>query len=373
MAQSCLRRLRQRRQLTPIYMSEQKTEIVLHTEADLKKLLAGTYLKQINNFFGDESKALRFLSGVVAATQRNPKLLDCTPASVINSFMTMAQLQLMPSDVSGEAYVIPYNNKKQIGSRWESVLEAQFQLGYQGLVTLFYRAGVKEIVAEIVYEKDEFAFVNGKVNHHPDVFSQDRGKAKGAYVIVRLGTGGEVCKVMSREDILEIAETFSKSYKSTKSPWQEESDPQLWMWKKTVLKQTAKLVPKSDILFQAISEDNRDSNIEERKLENLPPAVDMEDCRAKLLACADLETLGRVWSALPIEAKTELVGVKDEIKSKLTPPTPTLAKENEQKPQTNAIDPIPEGSVGLEAPPVVNESPAAKGMRVGMESVKTTV
>lgn len=240
----------------------------LTNENDLRNLLATSYLKQINNYFGDDKKALRFLSGVIAATQRNPKILDCTPQSVVNSFMTMAQLGLMPSDVSGEAYVIPYSNSKKVGDKWEKVMEAQFQLGYQGLVTLFYRSGsVKDIVAEIVYEKDDFKYTNGRIEHSPDVFADDRGKAKGAYVIVRFNNGGVVSKVMSKKEILGIAEKFSKSYgadKKDKSPWTEANDPQLWMWRKTVLKQSAKLVPKNESIIQAIGEDNKDSVIAER-------------------------------------------------------------------------------------------------------------
>lgn len=237
------------------------------SEADLKAVLATEYKKQIVNYFGDEKKALAFLSAVVAATQRLPKLLECTPVSVINSFMIMAQLGLMPSGVSGEAYVIPYENNKKVGNTWQKVLEAQFQLGYQGLVTLFYRAGAKEIIAEIVYEKDQFSYKNGVIDHNPDVFGADRGPAIGAYVIVKLSTGGVVSKAMSKKEIMEIAQKFSKSFqaeKKDKSPWMEANDPQLWMWRKTVLKQTAKLVPKNESLVKAIAEDNKDSIIADR-------------------------------------------------------------------------------------------------------------
>lgn len=218
---------------------------------DLKVVLYQQHMKQITNFFKDEKEALKFLSSVVADVQKNPALLDCEPITVINSYMTMAQLGLMPSGVSGEAYVLPY---KKGGNR----VIAQFQLGYQGLVTLFYRAGVREIVAEIVYEKDKFSVVNGKIQHEADYFAP-RGDAKGAYVIVTLQAGGQVSKVMSKDEILEIAKKFSKSYSGDFSPWNEKQDPQKWMWKKTVLKQCAKLVPKNETIYKAIAEDNEDS------------------------------------------------------------------------------------------------------------------
>lgn len=238
-------------------MAEENRQInAFRNEGDLKVVLGTTYKKQIENYFGDEKKALAFLSSVVAATQRLPELLRCTPVSVINSFMVMAQLGFMPSGVSGEAYVLPYRNK--------GVLEAQFQLGYQGLVTLFYRSGVKDIAAEIVYEKDFFEVENGKITHRPDVFAKDRGAAKGAYVIVRLPGGGSVTKAMSKDEILDIGKKFSKSFGGSFSPWEPKNDPQLWMWKKTVLKQVAKLVPKNESIAHAIAEDNKDSVIADR-------------------------------------------------------------------------------------------------------------
>jgi recombination protein RecT len=218
---------------------------------DLKVVLYQQHMKQITNFFKDEKEALKFLSSVVADVQKTPALLDCEPVTVINSYMTMAQLGLMPSGVSGEAYVLPYK-------KGGNTVIAQFQLGYQGLVTLFYRAGVREIVAEIVREKDKFSVVNGKVNHEADYFS-DRGAAKGAYVIVTLQAGGQVSKVMSKEEIMQIGKKFSKSFTSEYSPWNEKNDPQLHMWRKTVLKQCAKLVPKNETIYKAIAEDNEDS------------------------------------------------------------------------------------------------------------------
>ena len=234
-------------------MSTEKTpQEVAKQVKGLRMVLANQYQKQIENYFGDPRKALKFLSSVISAVQRTPALLDCEPTSVINSFMVMAQLELMPSDVSGEAYVLPYKNV------------AQFQLGYQGLVTLFYRAGVRSIVAEIVYKNDSFKYVNGVIEHSPDIFSDDRGQAIGAYVIVETQQGGKISKVMNRKQIMEIGKKFSKSFKSDFTPWKENNDPELWMWKKTVLKQVAKLVPKNETIFKAIAEDNKESNISER-------------------------------------------------------------------------------------------------------------
>lgn len=229
-----------------------KTVSKFNNENDLKLFLANNYMNQIKNFFGDEKKAMRFLSSVMASVQKTGELINCEPMSVINSFMTMAQLGLMPSDVSGEAYVLPYKGK------------AQFQLGYQGLITLFYRAGGQKIRAEIVHENDKFEYTNGEVKHTVDIFKskEQRGKPVGAYAIATVN-GHEIAKVMNSDDIIKIGKNFSKSFNSEYSPWNPKNDPELTMWLKTVIKQLGKMLPKNETINQAIALDNEDSRIAE--------------------------------------------------------------------------------------------------------------
>lgn len=230
---------------------------------DLKVAMAGEHRKSLENILGSPEKALEFLSNMAESVRRTPKLLECTPGTVINSFMTMASLNLMPSGVSGEAFVIPYKNK--------GVMEAQFQLGYQGLVTLLYRAGNKEVISELVRENDKFSISRGKIVHEvdPRKTKEQRGKVIGAYSIIVTPTGGSVETYMAMDDILAHAKKFSKSFASDFSPWNPESDPEGWMPRKTVLKQNTKLAPKSKELVRAIHEDNKDSIISDR----LPAAM----------------------------------------------------------------------------------------------------
>ena len=214
---------------------------------NLRKSLAGEYHKQITNYFGDQKRALSFLSAVVMAVQQTPELLDCEPTSVINCFMTIASLQLMPGRVGGQAYILPFMDK--------GVKKAQFILGYKGMVSLAFRTPVvKDIACEMVYEKDQFDYTNGVITHKPDPFLADRGEIKGAYAIVRFTTGGQVSKVMSMEKILEIAKEYSKSYGTKFSSW--DNDPDFWMPKKTVLRQAMKLVPMDEKYAAAIAHDD---------------------------------------------------------------------------------------------------------------------
>jgi recombinational DNA repair protein RecT len=142
---------------------------------------------------------------------------------------------------------------------------AQFQLGYQGLATLFYRAGGQKIRAELVREKDVFEYENGEIKHKIDIFksNKERGPVVGAYAIATMQNGQEIGKAMNITDIMSYKE-FSKTKDSSFSPWNESQDPEGWMIKKTVLKQLGKLLPKNETINRAIAADNQDSIMHDR-------------------------------------------------------------------------------------------------------------
>ena len=249
-------------ELKPVVIPEK-----LNNEKELKLFLANNYMAQIKNFFGDEQKALKFLSSVMADVQRNPKLLECTPSSIVNSYITMAQMGFMPSGVSGESYVLPYKNTKKIDGAWVSVMEAQLQVGYQGLVTLYYTAGVEKIMSGIVRKNDKTSYINGELTHEVDLSlsQEERGEPIGAYVTA-IFRGEKMTKYMNGKDIIAHAEKYSKSYDPTGkySPWNPENDRELWMWTKTVIKQH-KLLPKNENINKALALDNADSRISDMK------------------------------------------------------------------------------------------------------------
>ena len=235
-------------------MSENNQVVKMETPNDLKVFLYKNYMNQIKNFFSGEKQAMKFLSSVIADVQKTPKLLECDVPSLVNSYITMAQLGLMPSGVSGEAYVLPYKNK--FG------MTAQFQLGYQGLMTLFFKAGVQSVRAEIIRANDIFSYENGVIKHTIDIFksNEERGEVIGAYAIARVN-GQEICKAMNKKDIYDMGKRYSKSYNTDFTPWKEVNDPEGWMLKKTVLKQLGKLMPKNDTIFKAIAADNEDGDM----------------------------------------------------------------------------------------------------------------
>lgn len=229
----------------------------------LKSTLATQHLKALNNFFeGDEKKTLKFLSAVAYCIQSTPKLLECTQESIISSFMKCAEYNLFPSSVSGEAYILPYERKSKVWENWVTTVEAQFQLGYQGIITLLFRAWVSSIYTDIVKKNDHLrvtGWLNPNIEH--EYALANRGDAIGVYVVCTLN-GQKLWKYMAKDEVLAFKE-FSKSKASEYSPWNPKNDPELNMWRKTAIKQISKILPKTPELILALEKDNDDSDLVE--------------------------------------------------------------------------------------------------------------
>lgn len=218
-----------------------------------KKTNEMTMKDWINKSMNQVSKALpstitpeRFIRMATTAVTLNPDLGRCTPASFIGAMLTAAQLGLEPNTPLGQAYLIPYNNRNT-GNK-----EAQFQLGYRGMIELAHRSGeFKSIEAHVVYENDEFEYELGlepKLRHKPAM--SNRGKPVWVYAVYKLQSGGYGFEVMSKEDIEAHRNKYSKA---KNSPWVTSWES---MAKKTVIKQALKYAPlKSEFVRQTTNED----------------------------------------------------------------------------------------------------------------------
>lgn len=214
------------------------------TIPNLKSHLVGE-IKTIANLVG-EKNSMKFISSCIACFQSVPALATCQPASLINSFLEAARIGLFPSNSLGEAYILPY--------RKGGIVLSQFQIGYKGFVTLFYRAGVASVSSQVAFANDEFKYEYGLdpiLRHVPA--DGERGEAIAAYAIAKV-QGEKIFRVMTKKEIMKIKAT-SKAKNSEYSPWNS-NDPEKWMWQKTVIKQLSKLLPKTEKLSRAIEVDN---------------------------------------------------------------------------------------------------------------------
>ena len=231
-------------------MSNKIQNQVATTTGNGEKKTMQQYIKSME---GEIKKALpsvitpeRFTRMVLSALSTNPKLQGCTKASFLGAMMNAAQLGLEPNTPLGQAYILPYMNK--------GVLEAQFQLGYKGLIDLAYRSGEVEVVqAHIVYENDEFECEYGlepKLTHTPA--DKDRGKPIKVYAVFKTKSGGYGFEVMSMEDVRIHASKYSKTYNLGFSPWKTNFEE---MAKKTVLKKVLKYAPLKSDFVRGITQD----------------------------------------------------------------------------------------------------------------------
>lgn len=199
--------------------------------------------KKVTEMFGKESIAAGFISSVLSIANSNNALRKADPMTVVGAAMVAAQLKLPIVPTIGLAYIVPYKG------------QAQFQIGYKGLIELAERSGqFKCIIDEVVYEGqlisknrftgeyvfDEDAKVSDKVIGYMARFDLVNGFSKTIY--------------WSRAEIEAHATKFSQSFRSGyDSPWKSDFDA---MARKTVLKALfSKYAPKSIDMQTAITSD----------------------------------------------------------------------------------------------------------------------
>lgn len=212
-----------------------------------KPLTLETWLEQrkpdIIKALPQHMKADRFLRVILTTLRLNTKLAACNQASFLGAMMTSAQLGLEVNTPLGEAFIIPYGK------------EAQFQVGYQGILSLAYRTNQYAMVyAMEVYKNDKFDFwygLNPDLIHKPA--KDPEGEPTHYYAVYHLANGGKAFRVWTKEKIIVHAKKFSASYKAGgDSPWKTDFDS---MAKKTVLKDLFKYAPKSVEFARALTLD----------------------------------------------------------------------------------------------------------------------
>lgn len=182
-------------------------------------------------------KADRILRILMTTVQRTPKLLDCTRETLFGAIMQASQLGLEPDGVLGQAYLVPYNNRKK------GTVECQLIPGYKGLIKLAYQSGeVVSIRARVVREKDKFSYaygLNERLEHEPHR-GADAGALVAVYAVAKTkGDSEPQFLVMEKHEVDEVRD---RSRASNDGPWVTDYPE---MAKKTVLRRLCKLLPAS--------------------------------------------------------------------------------------------------------------------------------
>lgn len=234
---------------------------------------------------------------------KNPKLLECTPTSVLGCVLTSAQLGLKPDGVTGEAYLIPFFNNGR------GVSEAQFIPGYRGLSQLAYRSGlVKRFQPRAVMEGDDFDYAMGTTEYIRHKQHHKSEKPIFFYAVLEMVNSGVAFDVMSDKQVLNVRNKHSKNWASdvkykreAKSLWTVHYDI---MGMKTVIRKLSKTAPLTSEFQLAVSLDEMN---EIRGVSQNMEAVTIDD------STTPLEKLTVVNEALKAESlEFEMIDDDDE-------------------------------------------------------------
>lgn len=151
----------------------------------------------------DKDRFVRMSLQMVSPTYGIRHLAECTPESIVGGLMIAAKAGIELNSPLGHAWLLPFRTNIGTKEKPRYAYQAQFVLGYKGVLDLAWRSGkIKDIAAREVYEADEFDVVYGstpKLTHKP-VFTE-RGEIVLYYAIARFAGGGHANVVLTPADI----------------------------------------------------------------------------------------------------------------------------------------------------------------------------
>lgn len=196
----------------------------------------------------------QFVASLLSVVTNNNLLAKATNESIMTAAMKAAVLNLPIEPSLGYAYIVPYKN------------QAQFQIGYKGLIQLAQRSGqVTRLNAGEVYESQYKGFnpLTEDLEVDMTAIPKEKEKVVGYFAFMRLANGFEKTVFWTKERVQAHGKKYSQSFSSKYSPWQSDFDA---MARKTVLKHMlSTYAPLSTELQEAIVADNEDSKLSEVK------------------------------------------------------------------------------------------------------------
>lgn len=213
----------------------------LNTMADMHQLIA-SHRKQIESVMSGALTADRLYGLLQSAVSREPKLLQCTPESIVACCMKCSTLGLEPSSVDGlgKAYILPYGNKNMNGRP-----EATFILGYKGMLDLARRSGeLKSITVTAAFQGDGIELMMGE-DGEPRLkdmpinldASHDPANLRFVFLCAKFTNGGSHSEFMTKSEIDAVR---ARSKAANGGPWKTDY---VAMAKKTIIRRSFPYLP----------------------------------------------------------------------------------------------------------------------------------
>jgi recombination protein RecT len=238
---------------------------------------------KMENALGRAIPTKNYVQAAMNAIRKDGRLQACEPASLFESLLDAAGLQLVVGSALGHAYLVAYGK------------QCTLIIGYRGLIELATRSGkVRNVEARTVHEDDDFTFRYGLspvLDHSPCLATKKtKDNLKAVYATAELADGTKVFDVLLPHEI-EEARARSQSGKKGNGPW---GSDYLEMARKTAVRRLTKYLPLSADAQAAIRED------EEREMGLSPREVEVESAADAINAELAAETQEVV------EAETEM-------------------------------------------------------------------
>lgn len=167
-------------------------------------------------------------------------LYRCTETSLMLGVYAFAKLGLIPDNITGHGYLIPFRDNRR------GVTEATVVIGYKGYLALAYRHPKFRGLSSpptMVFQNDDFDFNMGTSRIAHRSWRQVRGKESGPPIACYLRaniSGSHVPTLMWADEIMSV----KARVRSKMSPWNDrDENVQYEMWKKTVIRRAAKTLP----------------------------------------------------------------------------------------------------------------------------------
>ena len=226
-------------------------------------ILGAKFRERLLSQMGDPRIADKMANVLATEIARTPKLAQCDPSSVLMAALRCARYNLEPGE--GLACLTP------MGGRCE------FQIEYKGMGLLMDRTGrLQDINTVVVHETDEFEYYvdtsldDGYIIRHRRGLG-NRGPMVAVYCVIRLIEGGNYHVVMDREEVEDIRDKASRGSQNPNSPWVKYASA---MWRKTAIKQAAKVCPlTSDIVSADRVDDLAMVGVEQPVVPGVPVAA----------------------------------------------------------------------------------------------------
>lgn len=210
-------------------------EMVVRTKQQLSR--GGAYCKEFNRVRIREDMDWRVeLATALEIVKGSKKLQNCTPESIGQSLIDLAQMGLTLSPAYKLAYLIPYGETCTASP------------SYMGLEQVAYRTGlIAGIQANVVRKGDTFrdwTDETGRHIHHE--MGRERGEVTHAYCMAYLTNGAPaLIEVMDQKALRACRDAAAKKNHGTvpfvwKGPFREE------MYKKCAVRRASKHWPKSE-------------------------------------------------------------------------------------------------------------------------------